>query len=103
MKNSETVLTFAASHGQAVMVDVAAIAPEAKDAIRAPAFAGYGIADLVEGTHVAVAFPAACSYVPVTFDTGGAVTTLKQRLARTLTAPLVAFNGIAPEGVAVAS
>lgn len=84
------------------MVEVAMVAAEAKDAIRAPALACYGIADLVEGTHVAVAFPATCGHVPVTLDAGGTVTTLEQRLAGTLAALLVAFEGIAAPGIAVA-
>lgn len=83
------------------MVDVTAVTPETKDAFRAPAFAGYRIADLVEGTHVAVTFSATCSHVPVTFDARGAVTTLEQRLAGTLTALLVAFDGTGAQRIAV--
>lgn len=84
------------------MVEAAVVAAEAKDAIRAPALACYGIADLVEGTHVAVAFPATCGHVPVTFHAGGTVTTLEQGLAGTLAALLVAFRGIAALRIAVA-
>lgn len=97
------VRTFAAFRGQSVMVDVTVVTPEAKDAFRAPAFTGYRIADLVEGTHVAVTFSATCSHVPVTFDARGAVTTLEQRLAGTLTALLVAFDGTGAQRIAVTS
>lgn len=99
----ETVLTSAAFRGQFVMVDVTVITPEAKGTFRAPAFTSYGIADLVEGTHVAVAFPTTCSHVPVTFDARGAVTTLEQRLAGTLTALLIALGGTAAQRTAIAS
>lgn len=84
------------------MIGVATVAAEAKDAVRAPALACDGIADLVEGTHVAVAFPATRGHVPVTFDAGGTVATLEQRLAGTLTAPLVALEGIAAPRIAIA-
>lgn len=84
------------------MVEVAVVAAEAKDAVRAPALACHGIAHLIEGTHVAVAFPATRGHVPVTFDAGGAVATLEQRLAGTLPALPVAFGGIAASWIAVA-
>jgi len=85
-------LTFAAVRRQAVVVHVAAIAPEADDTRRAPAHTTYGIAEPVDGTHVAVAFPTTCSHVPVALDAEGTVTTGEQRFARTLTGRLVALN-----------
>lgn len=63
-----TALTFAANRRQAVVIRVAVVASEADDARRTPAHAAYGIADPVEGTHVAVAFPATCGHVPVALD-----------------------------------
>lgn len=73
------------------MVRIATIAPEADDTGSAPAQTAYGIAAaLVDGTHVAVAFPAAHDHVPVALDAGRAITTGEQRCARTLTRRLVA-------------
>lgn len=95
-------LTFAAVRRQVVVVHVAAIAPEADDAWRAPAYTAYGIAEPVDGTHVAVAFPTTCGHVPVALDAGGTVTTGEQRSARTLTGRLLALNRIATEGRAIA-
>lgn len=87
-----TALTFAAIRRQAVVVHVAAIAPEADDARRALAHTAYGIAEPVDGTHVAVAFPATCGHVPVALNAGGTVTTVEQRPARTLTGRLFAMD-----------
>lgn len=97
-----TALTFAAVRRQAVVVHVAAIAAEADDARRAPAHAAYGIAEPVQGTHVAIAFPATRGHVPVTLDARGTVTTGEQRLARTLTRCLLALDRIAAERRAIA-
>lgn len=93
--------TFAAVRRQVVVVHVAAIAPEAEDARRAPAHTAYGIAEPVDGTHVAVAFQATCGHVPVALNAGGTVTTGEQRSARTLTG-LLALNRTATEGGAIA-
>jgi hypothetical protein len=87
---------------QAVVVHVAAIAAEADSTRRAPAHAAYGIAEPVEGTHVAIAFPATCGHVPVALDAGGTVTTGEQRPAGTLTGRLIASDRIAAERRAVA-
>lgn len=84
------------------MVHVAAIAAEADDTRRAPAHAAYGIAEPVEGTHVAVAFPTTRGHVPVALDAGGTVTTAEQSLAGTLTGRSIALHRIAAEGRAVA-
>jgi len=86
------VLTFAAIRRQAVVVHIATIAPEADDARRAPAHTAYGIAEPVDGTHVAVAFPATCGHVSVALDAGRTVTTGEQRPARTLTDSLFAMD-----------
>lgn len=95
-------LTFATIRRQAVVVHVAAIAPEANDTRRAPAHTAHGIAESVDGTHVAVAFPTTCGHVPVTLDARGTVTTGEQRSTRTLTGRLLALNRIAAEGRAIA-
>lgn len=96
------VLTIAAVCRQIVMVHVAEIAPETCDARRAPAHAAYGIAESVDGTHVAVAFPTTCGHIPVALDAGGTVTTGEQRPARTLTGRLFTLNRFATDGGAVA-
>jgi len=96
-------LTLATFRRKAIVVHVATIAPEADDSWRAPAHTAYGIAKpVVHGTHVAVAFPATCSHVPIAFDAGGTVTTGEQKSAGTLTGRLVALDGIATKGRAVA-
>ena len=87
-----TALTFAAIRRQAVVVHVTAITPEADHARRAPAHTAYGIAEPVDGTHVAVAFSATCGHVPVALDARGTVTTGEQRPARTLTGCLLAMD-----------
>lgn len=95
-------LTFATIRRQAVVLHIAAIAPEADDTRRAPAHTAHGVAESVDGTHVAVAFSATGGHVPVTLDAGGTVTTGEQRSARTLTGRLLALNRIATEGGAIA-
>lgn len=85
------------------MVHVAASAPEADDAWRAPAHTAYGIAEPVQGTHVAIAFPTTRGHVPVTLDARGTVTIGEQRLARTLARRLLALERTAAERRAIAS
>lgn len=84
------------------MVDVATIAAEADDTRRAPARAAHGIAEPVEGTHVAVAFPATGGHVPVALDARGTVTSGEQSVAGTLTGRLVALGRTAADGGALA-
>lgn len=90
-------LTFTAVRCQAVVVDVAVVAPGANDVWRAPAYTAHGVAESVEGTNVAIALPAARGHVPVALDTRGAVTTGEQRGAGTLTGRTIALNRSAAE------